>query len=110
MKNDAQLKDDVEQELRWDPSVKDIEIGVSVKNGVVELDGHVDSYWKKWSAERAALRVANVKGIASEIEWVNENSQEVVGAIDEWVQRGIANVAAVPVVCPVDLDGAKESW
>jgi len=76
MKNDAQLKDDVEQELRWDPSVKDIEIGVSVKNGVVELDGHVDSYWKKWGAERAALRVANVKGIASEIEWVNENSQD----------------------------------
>jgi len=36
MKNDAQLKSDVEQELRWDPSVQAEQIGVSVKNGVVE--------------------------------------------------------------------------
>lgn len=52
---DAQLKDNVERELNWDPSIHPEEIGVSVKNGVVELDGHVPSYYEKWSAERAAL-------------------------------------------------------
>jgi len=67
MKNDAQLKSDVEQELRWDPSVHAEQIGVSVKNGVVELDGHVDSYYEKWAAERVALRVSDVKAVASEI-------------------------------------------
>lgn len=67
MKTDAQLKNDVEQELRWDPSVHAEQIGVSVKNGVVELDGQVDGYYEKWEAERAAMRVANVKAIASEI-------------------------------------------
>ncbi len=67
MKNDAQLKSDVEAELRWDPSVHAEQIGVSAKNGVVELDGHVGSYTEKWAAERAALRVSNVKAIASEI-------------------------------------------
>jgi osmotically-inducible protein OsmY len=67
MTNDAQLKSDVEQELRWDPSINDDRIGVSVKNGVVELDGHVDSYYEKWAAERDAIRVANVKAVASEI-------------------------------------------
>jgi osmotically-inducible protein OsmY len=67
MKNDAQLQTDVEQELRWEPSVHAEQIGVSVKNGVVELDGNVDSYYEKWAAERAAMRVSNVKAVASEI-------------------------------------------
>jgi VCBS repeat-containing protein len=67
MKNDEQLKSDVEQELRWEPSVRAEQIGVSVKNGVVELDGHVDSYYEKWAAERAAMRVSNAKAVASEI-------------------------------------------
>jgi osmotically-inducible protein OsmY len=34
---------------------------------VVELDGHVGSVYEKWAAERAALRVANVTAVASEI-------------------------------------------
>jgi len=67
MKTDAQIKSDVEQELNWDPSVHAEQIGVSVQNGVVELDGHVGSYYDKWAAEQAALRTANVKSIASEI-------------------------------------------
>ncbi len=67
MKNDAQLKSDVEAELRWDPSVHAEQIGVSAKNGVVELDGHVASYSEKCAAERAALRVSSVKALASEI-------------------------------------------
>jgi osmotically-inducible protein OsmY len=67
MKTAEQLKSDVEQELRWEPSVQAAQIGVSVKNGVVELDGHVGSFYEKWAGERAALRVANVKSIASEI-------------------------------------------
>jgi osmotically-inducible protein OsmY len=67
MKSDQQLKSDVEQELRWEPSVHAEQIGVSVKSGVVELDGQVDAYYEKWAAERAAMRVSNVKAVASEI-------------------------------------------
>jgi osmotically-inducible protein OsmY len=67
MKNNPQLQFDVEQELRWEPSVHADQIGVSVKDGVVELDGHVDSYYEKWAAERAAMRVSKVKSVASEI-------------------------------------------
>jgi osmotically-inducible protein OsmY len=65
--NDVILQTNVEDELRWEPSIHGEHIGVSAKNGVVELDGHVTSYYEKWSAERTALRVAGVKGIASEI-------------------------------------------
>ena len=67
MKNDNELKRDVEEELLWDPSVKAEHIGVSAKGGVIELDGRVDTYYEKWAAEKAALRVANVRSVASEI-------------------------------------------
>jgi osmotically-inducible protein OsmY len=67
MKTDTDLKQDVEQELLWEPSLNAARIGVSVKNGVVELDGHVASYYEKHAAEQAALRVADVRAIASEI-------------------------------------------
>jgi osmotically-inducible protein OsmY len=67
MTNDEQLQYDVEQVLRWDPSVRAEQIGVSVTSGVVELDGHVDSYYEKLAAERAVMRVSKVKAVASEI-------------------------------------------
>ena len=67
MKTDKELQNAVEQELLWEPSVDSEHIGVSVKNGVVQLDGHVNGYAEKWGAERATMRVANVKAVASEI-------------------------------------------
>jgi osmotically-inducible protein OsmY len=67
MKTDEELQTDVEQELRWEPSVSAVQIGVSVNGGVVELDGHVASFYEKWAAERAAMRVSDAKAVASEI-------------------------------------------
>ena len=61
------IQNDVEQALQWDPSVSAEKIGVSVNKGVVELDGHVGSFYEKLAAERAALRVLNVTSVASEI-------------------------------------------
>lgn len=67
MKSDQELKQDVEEELRWEPGVNAGRIGVSAKDGVIELGGHVDSYQEKWLAEKAALRVRDVRTLASEI-------------------------------------------
>ena len=55
-------------ELKWEPAVHAEQIGVEVNNGIVTLAGHVDSYPAKWNAERAAQRVAGVKGLAVEID------------------------------------------
>lgn len=68
MKTDTQLKQDVNAELSWEPSVSAAQIGVEVKDGVVTLAGHVGSYAEKWSAERAAQRVSGVKALAVEID------------------------------------------
>jgi osmotically-inducible protein OsmY len=67
MSSAESVRNDVEEELRWEPSLSATKIGVSINKGVVELDGHVGSLYEKWAAERAALRVANVTSVASEI-------------------------------------------
>jgi len=67
MKTDAQLQRDVMNEFQWEPTVHAAEIGVAVKDGVVTLSGHVDSYAKRWAAERAVKRVSGVKAVAEEI-------------------------------------------
>jgi osmotically-inducible protein OsmY len=68
MKTDSELKRDVENELKWEPSVNEAHIGVSVKEGVVTLSGHVPSYAEKYAAEKAAKRVYGVKAVADELD------------------------------------------
>ena len=68
MKTDSQLQQDVLDELKWEPEVEASRIGVEVKDGIVTLAGHVDSFAQKWSAECAAQRVSGVKGVIVEID------------------------------------------
>jgi BON domain len=68
MSDDKHLKQSVLEELKWDPSVNEAHIGVTTKDGVVTLMGHVESYAEKQAAEKATLRVKDVKAVAEEIE------------------------------------------
>ena len=68
MSDDKSLKQAVLDELKWEPSVNSAHIGVTAKNGVVTLSGHVENYVEKSAAEKAARRVNDVKAIAEEIE------------------------------------------
>lgn len=68
MKSDLELKTDVTDELRWDPAVDATKVGVAVRDGIVTLSGQVDTYAQKHAAERAAMRVAGVRGIALDVE------------------------------------------
>ncbi|UUZ76065.1 BON domain-containing protein [Polaromonas sp. P1(28)-13] len=68
MKTDTELKADVMAELAWDAAINATGIGVLVKNGVVTLTGHLDTFAEKHAAERAVRRVAGVRGIALELD------------------------------------------
>jgi osmotically-inducible protein OsmY len=69
MKSDAEIRQDVITELRWDPQLTQPEaIGVAVKDGAVTLTGHVPTYGQKLAAERAAERVYGVKAVADDLE------------------------------------------
>ena len=73
MKTDAQLKKDVQDELGWDPAVNATNIGVIVKDGIVTLTGHLESFAEKFAAERAAERVSGVQALAMEVEVLLRN-------------------------------------
>lgn len=66
--NDTQLRQNIIDELEFEPSVNAAHIGVAVNNGVVTLTGHVGSYAEKVAAEQAARRVKGVRAIAQEME------------------------------------------
>ena len=65
---DLELRQAVTDELEWEPSVNAAHIGVAVRNGVVTLSGHVESYGEKCAAELAVRRVKGVRAVAQEIE------------------------------------------
>jgi osmotically-inducible protein OsmY len=66
-KSDIQLKQDVEEELRWDPKINAAQIGVTVDHGAVSLLGAVDTYAEKWAAEDATKRVSGVRTVAQDL-------------------------------------------
>ena len=68
MRTDMEIQKDVVAELRWEPSLRDDDIAVGVRDGVVTLAGFVDSYADKWTAERVASKVKGVKAIANDLE------------------------------------------
>ncbi|MGO3719873.1 MAG: BON domain-containing protein [Mesonia hippocampi] len=67
MRTDLSIKEDVLEELEWQPSIDETQIGVVVKDGIVTLSGTVDSYTKKLEAEKAAKSVVGVKAVAEDI-------------------------------------------
>jgi osmotically-inducible protein OsmY len=66
--NDMTLRQDVLDELEYEPSINAAHIGVAVDKGAVALSGHVGSYAEKLTAIEAARRVKGVRAIADEIE------------------------------------------
>lgn len=66
--NDRELKQNILEQLEYEPGIEAADIGVTVENGTVTLSGHVQSYPQKKRAEDAVMRVRGVKAIAQEIE------------------------------------------
>jgi osmotically-inducible protein OsmY len=59
---------DVTSELEWDPSIDVTNVGVAVKDGVVTLTGHLETFAEKFAIERAVQRVEGVRAVAVELD------------------------------------------
>jgi osmotically-inducible protein OsmY len=68
VRSDTDIQKDIIAELHWEPSLRDDDIAVGVRDGVVTVAGFVDSYADKWRAERVASRVKGVRAIANDLE------------------------------------------
>lgn len=117
MKTDKQLKNDILAELRWEPSVNAEQIGVEVKDGIVTLAGHVDSFVEKWAAEKAAKKVSGVRALAVEMDvklpsLSQRNDADIARSADsalEWTTYLPRNTIKIQVESGrVTLDGDVE--
>ena len=101
---DQSLKQTVLDELKWEPSVNAAHIGVTARDGVVTLTGHVDSYAEKYAAARSTERVSGVKAIAEELE-----VRSLFGAEhgDEDIAKRALQVLSWDIVVPRDTVKVK---
>ncbi|TYB79498.1 BON domain-containing protein [Bizionia myxarmorum] len=68
MKTDLEIKQDVLEELEWQPILRDAQIGIEVKFGIVRLSGIVRNLAEKLVAENTAKKIIGVKAVADDIE------------------------------------------
>lgn len=99
MKSDTQLKQDVCEELEWDPEIRAEGIGVQVNDGVVSLSGQLDSFAAKHAVEEAVQRVAGVRAVAIELD-VRMSPEEQRSDAD--IARGIENALQWSSAIPAD--------
>jgi osmotically-inducible protein OsmY len=101
-RSDGELRRDVEWALIHDPAADGYEVTVHVEDGVVTLDGTVDSYQEKQLVRRVAEGVKGVKDIQNHITFEIPEARpdvEIEAEIRErlawnaWVDDGLVNVA-----------------
>ena len=64
---DQGMQEEISDALRWEVSLRNDDVAVGVREGVVTLGGFVDSYGDKAKAEWVAGRVRGVTAIANEL-------------------------------------------
>jgi len=99
MRSDSQVKHDVEEELKWMPGLHLEAIRVADNDGKVTLTGYVDSYAERLSAEDAARKLWDVKGVADEIEVRLHPSYE---RTDAEIVRAAENALTWNIQVPTD--------
>jgi len=67
-RSDAEIRADVEEELRCCPDVDETDIAVKVADGIVTLTGFVRNVFHKYGAEDAVARVSGVTAVANDIQ------------------------------------------
>ncbi len=79
-KTDTDIKQDVFNEMMWDPRVSSSNIKILADDGVITLRGTVPHYMEKMAAVHAAQRVGGVKAVADELEvkGANEKTDEEI--------------------------------
>ncbi|NKJ38345.1 BON domain-containing protein [Rhizobium sp. SG570] len=66
--DDIALRQNILDELEFEPRVDAADIGVVARDGIVTLTGHVGTYAEKDAAEKAVRRVKGVRAIAQEMD------------------------------------------
>jgi osmotically-inducible protein OsmY len=99
MHTDNDIQKDVVAELKAEPNLRNDDIAVGVRDGVVTLAGYVDSYADKWRAERVASKVKGVKAVVNELEVKLSSSSQ---RTDPEIARAVVDALQWNVLVPHD--------
>ena len=117
--SDAQLQNDVLNELACDTTVDAPEVGVQVHGGVVTLTGTIASYPKKLAAVDAAHRVRGVRDVVNQLVVKIPTAWE---RTDERIATSVREALKADILVPDDrisstvsdgivtLEGRVEAW
>ncbi|HEV8233642.1 MAG TPA: BON domain-containing protein [Gemmatimonadaceae bacterium] len=96
--HEHELADEVSAELSYDPSIVGGDrVDVSAAEGVVTLEGEVDSLAQRWAIERAVRRVAGVRGVNNDLVVVPPaNLSRTDDQIENAVNTVLAWTATIP--------------
>ena len=74
MKTDLEIKNNVLEELEWQPILKDAQLGVEVVDGITTLTGTVSNLAEKIATENAVKSVKGVKAIVEKLNVKNDKN------------------------------------
>jgi osmotically-inducible protein OsmY len=98
-RSDTDIHKDIVAEFHWEPSLRDDDIAVAVRDGVVTLAGFADSYADKWKAEHIASKIRGVKAIANDIEIKLPSASQ---RADPDIARAVVNALQWNISVPAD--------
>jgi osmotically-inducible protein OsmY len=108
IKTDAQLTQEVEQELASEPKLNATGIAINVDQGAVSLLGTLDTYAEKAIAESAAKRVNGVRAIALDLK-VRLPESHV--RTDSDIAVAVQNALSWDVLIPTTVTGkVEDGW
>ena len=87
---DMQIKTQAENTLLWNEDIDSTKIDVSVSQGIITLNGTVDSLWKKWEAEQTVYRNFGVLSVENHLTIVPTTSivdQDIAEDIEKALDR-----------------------
>jgi osmotically-inducible protein OsmY len=107
--SDIALRQNIIDELEFEPAVNATNIGVAVEKGVVTLSGHVSSYAEKLAAEKAVKRVKGVRAIAEALKVRFDSDKKTH---DDEIARRALNILEWSAVVPAGkvMVNVQDGW
>jgi osmotically-inducible protein OsmY len=106
--DDSKLRQDVLDELNWQPHIPSAQITVTADQGVVHLSGYVTTYAQKVAAEQAVKRVVGVRAAVVDRLEVRV-ADGISGADEEIAMRARASISWAALVPGDQIEVAVQS-
>ncbi|MGA1874164.1 MAG: BON domain-containing protein [bacterium] len=114
---DDEIKHNVREVISWNPNLDLTRMNISVKNGLVTIEGSIDSLWKKYAVEDLVSDVGGIAGITNKLVVVptqdivdKKIAQSIVSTLDRNATVDVDSVNVTVDHGTVTLSGTVPNW